>query len=215
MLDQGKETPVVRMLRGTLLLVMKLLFRIEHRGWERIPPNGPLLFISNHVTYCDPFWIAVRVYRTLRFMAWDKIFSLPQTGRLFRWLGAFPVSLENPEFSAYKAALTVLRKGEALMIFPEGGRSPDGKLLPFKEGAARLALRSGATIVPVVIFGGEKVWSSRMILPRPAKIRVEYLEPISRDQFPPDAASLIEKVRQQILERQSKNPATQINLRNS
>ena len=173
MLDQGKETLVVRMLRGILLLLMKLLFRIEHRGWERIPKDGPLLFISNHVTYCDPFWIAVRVYRTLRFMAWDKIFSLPLAGRWFHWLGAFPVSLENPEFGAYKAALTVLKKGEALMIFPEGGRSPDGKLLPFKEGAARLALRSGAAIVPVVIIGGEKVWSPRMILPRPAKVRVE------------------------------------------
>jgi len=208
MLDQGKETPVVRMLRGTLLLTMKLLFRIEHRGWEKIPKDGPLLFISNHVTYCDPFWIAVRVYRTLRFMAWDKIFSLPVAGRLFRWLGAFPVSLENPEFSAYKAALTVLKKGEALMIFPEGGRSRDGRLLPFKEGAARLALRSGAAIVPVVIYGGEKVWSPQMILPRPARVRVEYLEPLRRDQFPPLAADLMEKVRQQILEKQSDKKGT-------
>jgi 1-acyl-sn-glycerol-3-phosphate acyltransferase len=213
MLDQGKETPVVRVLRGIPLLLMKLLFRIEHRGWERIPKDGPLLFISNHVTYCDPFWIAVRVYRTLRFMAWDKIFSLPLAGRLFRWLGAFPVSLENPESSAYKAALTVLKKGEALMIFPEGGRSPDGRLLPFKEGAARLALRSGAAIVPVVIFGGEKVWSPRMILPRPAKVRVEYLEPIPRDQFPPQATDLMEKVRQQIFEKQQdKKRATKFNL---
>jgi 1-acyl-sn-glycerol-3-phosphate acyltransferase len=201
MLNQGRETLIVRLLRGTLLLLMKVLFRIEHRGWEKIPANGPLLLISNHVTYCDPFWIAVRVYRTLRFMAWDKIFSFPGVGALFRWLGAFPVSLENPEFSAYKVALGVLKSGEALMIFPEGGRSPDGRLLPFKEGAARLALRSGATIVPVVVHGGENVWSPRMILPRPAKVRIEYLEPIRKEQFPSDAGELLQLVRKEILDR--------------
>jgi 1-acyl-sn-glycerol-3-phosphate acyltransferase len=86
MIDTGKDTWFVRLLRAAFYIAMRIFFRIEHRGWERIPANGPLLIIANHVTYFDPFWIGVRVYRTLRFMAWDKIFRFPLSGRLFRWL---------------------------------------------------------------------------------------------------------------------------------
>ncbi len=178
MLDQGRDTFHVTLLRGTLLLLMRVLFRIEHTGMERIPKSGPLILVANHVTYFDPFWVAVRVYRALRFMAWDRIFAIPVAGRIFRWFGAFPVSLDNPESSAFKLALSVLRKGEALMIFPEGGRSPDGGLMHFKPGAARLALRTGAAILPVVVHGGAAVWNRRMWFPRPGKVRVEYLAPI-------------------------------------
>ena len=152
-----------------MLFLMRLLFRIEHSGMEHVPTTGPVIFVANHVTYFDPFWIAVRVYRTLRFMAWDKIFSIPLAGSIFRWFGAFPVSLDNPESSAFKAALTVLRKGEALMIFPEGGRSPDGRLMHFKPGAARLALRTGAAVVPVVVHGGAGVWNRRHVVAQAAQ----------------------------------------------
>jgi 1-acyl-sn-glycerol-3-phosphate acyltransferase len=199
MLDQGKQTIVVRLLRGTLLLLMRILFRIEHYGWERIPRDGPLLFVANHVTYFDPPWISVRVYRTLRIMAWDKLFRFPLAGQILRWFGAFPISLENPESGAYKAALRILRKGEALMLFPQGGRSSDTSPLPFKEGAARLALRTGATIVPVVVHGGENVWSNQMLLPCPAKVRIYYLPPITKEQFPENTEELMQQVREAIM----------------
>ena len=84
------------------------------------------------------------------------------------------------------------------MIFPEGGRSPNGRLMPFKQGAAHLALRTGATILPVVIRGGGRVWSSRMLLPRPGKVRIEYLEPVTKERFERTPQALIEKVREQI-----------------
>jgi 1-acyl-sn-glycerol-3-phosphate acyltransferase len=206
MIDTGKNTWLVKSLRGSLHFLMRICFHIEHRGWERIPVNGPLVIIANHVTYFDPFWIGVRVYRTLRFMAWDRIFYFPLSGRLFRWLGAFPVNLENPEFGSYKTALKALRNGEAVMIFPEGGRSPDGKLLAFKEGAARLALRAGAAVLPVVVHGGAKVWSPRMLFPRPAKVRIEYLDPIPKNQFPSTASELTQQVRGAILRRLQQLP---------
>ncbi len=197
MLDQGKQTVGVRLLRGTLLLLMRILFRIEHHGTENIPGEGPLILAANHVTYFDPPWISVRVYRTVRIMTWDRLF-VPPAGWILRWFGAFPVSLSNPESSAYRAALKVLQRGEALMIFPEGGRSPDGSLMPFKSGAARLALRTRAAIVPVVVCGGDRVWSKKMLLPRPAKVRIYYLPPIRPGQFPRDADELIEQVRDAI-----------------
>jgi len=198
MIDEGKNTIGIRVLRATFLLLMRLLFRIEHHGYERMPSNGPLLIISNHVTYFDPFWIGVRCYRTVRFMAWDKIFSFVPVGMLFRWFGAFPVSLTNPESGSYKEALKILQSGEALVIFPEGGRSSNGQLMPFKEGAARLALRTGATILPVVIQGGERVWSPRQLLPRPGKVRVNFLEPIPKECFAKTARELTMQVRNAI-----------------
>ena len=198
MLDLGRQTLFIRTVRALFLFGMRVLFRMEHEGWERIPSTGPLILVSNHVTYFDPPWIAARVYRTLRYMAWDRLLEIPLAGGIMRWSGAFPVNLENPEFGAYRQALKILEHGEALMIFPEGGRSRNGKPGRFKVGAARLALRTGATIVPVAICGGEKVWSKQMRFPRPAKVRVYYLKPITRDQFPESADELIARVRLRI-----------------
>ncbi len=205
MIDIGQNTIVVRLLRGTLLFLMRILFRIEHSGMDGIPAVGPLIVVANHVTYFDPFWIAARMTRKVHFMAWDKIFVFPPAGWLFRWLGAFPVNLENPEYSAFKAALKILKHGEALMIFPEGGRSPDGVPMEFKDGAARLAVRSGAAILPVVVYGGERVWNPKMIFPRPRKVRVEYLDPIyaSNGKFDCEEADLTERIRMRILEKLS------------
>ncbi len=200
MLDQSSNTLGVRIFRWMLLLMMKVLFRIEHRGMENIPREGPLLIVSNHNTYFDPFWVSVLLYRSVRFMAWDKIFRIPLAGGLFRWLGAFPVSLENPESSAVKTSLKVLRRGEALMIFPEGGRSPEKSPRPFKEGAAHLALKTGATILPVAIHGGERVWGPKMPIPLPRKVRVEYLEPITPGRFEAGVEALTEQMRQAIVQ---------------
>ncbi len=206
MLDQGANSMGVRLLRGALLFLMRALFRIEHRGVGNVPADGPLLIVANHVTYFDPFWVAVRVYRRLRFMAWDRIFSIPVAGAVFRWFGAFPVSLENPESSAYKVALQILQEGGALMIFPEAGRSPDGRLLPFKPGAARLALRSRAAVVPVVIHGGVRVWNRAMWFPRPRKVIVEYLDPIPPDGCEENARELSSRLRNLIGQRLNQTP---------
>jgi 1-acyl-sn-glycerol-3-phosphate acyltransferase len=111
-------------------------------------------------------------------MAWDRALAFPVAGNILRWLGAFPVSLENPESSAYRTSLEVLRAGQALMVFPEGGRSPDGRLQPLKKGAARLALRTGAAILPVAVLGGHEVWGPQLRLPRPRKVVIEFLPPI-------------------------------------
>lgn len=206
MIDQGGTGAGVRLLRATLMLLMRILFRIEHRGLERVPPAGPLVLVSNHVTYFDPFWVATPIRRTTRFMAWDRIFRIPVAGRIFSWLGAFPVSLENPEAGAYKTALQILGRGEALVLFPEGGRSPDGRLLPFKEGAARLALRTRAWIMPVAVFGGVRVWSPAMRLPRPCKVRVEYLDPIPAEQLGDSARMLTLKLRSILAEHVEAKP---------
>jgi 1-acyl-sn-glycerol-3-phosphate acyltransferase len=162
---------------------MKALFRIEHRGTKHIPGEGALIFVSNHVTYLDPFWLGIRIYRTLYYMAMAPLFRYSWIDSILRWLGAFPVNLESPESSTIKTALSILKRGESLLIFPEGGRSKDGRLTSFKEGAANLALKTGATLLPVAILGGNRVWSPAMALPRFRKVRIHYLAPIRKEDF--------------------------------
>ena len=110
------------------------------------------------------------------------------------------MNLDNPESSALKLSLKVLRHGHALMIFPEGGRSPEKRPMAFKEGAAHLALKTGATILPVAIHGGERVWGPKMSLPLPRKVRVEYLDPIKPEQFEGTAEALTDQIRRAIVQ---------------
>ncbi len=170
---------LVRGLRAVLFWICRFLFKIEHAGLENIPSSGPLIIAANHQTYLDPVFIALPVRHRMRFMAWDAIFKVPLLSSLITWSGAFPVNLDKPTKAALKTSLDALKDGAALIIFPEGGRSPDGKILPFKPGTARLARASGALLLPVTVEGGEKVWPPRQFLPRCGRIRITYHKPIS------------------------------------
>jgi 1-acyl-sn-glycerol-3-phosphate acyltransferase len=89
--------------------------------------------------------------------------------------GAFPVNLDvTADASAQREAIELLHKGRALVIFPEGGRTKNGKLMPFKMGAFRLALANGVPIVPVTIRGAEMIWPVGQMLPRPGKVTITY-----------------------------------------
>ena len=111
-------------------------------------------------------------------MTWDRMFLVPVLGRLLRVFGAFPVNVEAGDPGALRQSLEHLRGGGALMIFPEGSRTRSGKLMPFKQGAIRLALKTGAPVVPVTIIGGYRAYSRWHRFPRPHKLKVFYHEPI-------------------------------------
>ncbi|HZS47976.1 MAG TPA: lysophospholipid acyltransferase family protein [Blastocatellia bacterium] len=165
-------------LRPLCLLICKLLFRIRFFGIENVPMTGSIILAPNHVSYADPFWVTIPLQRRVHYMAWDQIFRLPIVGWIMRFLGAFPVKIDRFDRSALHDASDVLGSGEALMIFPEGGRTVDGYLQPFKPGASRLALTVGTQIVPVTINGGYSAWPSRNIFPRAGKVTVTYHPPI-------------------------------------
>lgn len=157
----------------------RLCYRMEFEGVENVPEDGPVIFTPNHVTYFDPIWVTVPVKRRIYYMAWDAIFRVPGIRALLRRLGAFPVRLEGHDKSAMVEARCHLSKGHALMIFPEGGRTTTGNLMPFKAGAFRLALFAGATIVPVSIDGAYDTWPTGTYVPRLfGKIRITYHPPI-------------------------------------
>lgn len=171
-------------------LVLRLFFRIYFRytvaGTENIPTAGPGLLVANHHTFLDPLFVAVPVKPRLAFMAWDRLFDIPLFGWFIRKMKAFPVRLDSPGHSSFKAARDILARGELLVIFPQAGRVPPGGHIPFKPGFARLALDLGAPIHPVTIGGVERLWPRGRWLPRPGRVRVLF-HPAIRDHILPEA----------------------------
>jgi 1-acyl-sn-glycerol-3-phosphate acyltransferase len=172
---------LIGLIQSCLLFLSKILWRIEFHNLENIPNKleSGLLLMPNHQSYFDPFWICLPIKRKFRFMAWDKAFGWFLIGRVIRYLGAFPVSLKRGgTIKAMHEALNSLRDGATLMIFPEGARSfLDGKLLPFKTGAVRIAMEAKVPVLPITICGANKVWSQDIKFPRFKKVKI-YFHPL-------------------------------------
>lgn len=169
---------IFRITRVVASLLVHLYFRIEYRGVENIPTTGPFLLTPNHVSYLDPIWISVPVRRPMRYMTWDVMTRKPLIGPLMRAFGSFPVNIDRADRQALEVAAAQLREGGGLVIFPEGGRTQDGRLMKFKPGAIRLAVEAGIPIIPVTIIGAYAAYSFHHWWPRPRKIRVVYHPPL-------------------------------------
>lgn len=169
---------VIEFIRYFGRFVSKIFWRIEYHGTENIPQSleKGLLVVANHQTYFDPFWLCLPIHRKFRFMAWDAATEWFVVGKCIRYLGAFPVSLKGKGARrAMVEALRSLRDGATLIIFPEGSREfSDGKMLPFKAGAVRIAMEAGVPILPVSICGANKVWAQDIKFPRPHKVKLYY-----------------------------------------
>jgi 1-acyl-sn-glycerol-3-phosphate acyltransferase len=164
----------------------RALLRIRFEGVEHVPGAGAVVIAPNHVSYMDPVLVTIPIRRPLHYMALEPFFRVRGLGALIRWCRAFPVQEGEPDGVAARVALRLLRRGEPLVIFPEGGRSPDGRLQPFRPGAFRLALAAGAPVVPVTIAGAFEAWPPSRRLPRPGRVRVTYHPPVDASALPLD-----------------------------
>ncbi|MCI0487838.1 MAG: 1-acyl-sn-glycerol-3-phosphate acyltransferase [Blastocatellia bacterium] len=163
--------------------LFRLLFSVEYHGLENVPETGPVIIAGNHPSYLDPALVGLPVKRTIKFMAWDALFKVPLLGQVIRAMGAFPVDIRRGKGeAAYREALRVLESGYALGIFPEGQRSERGPMGELRTGTARLAIETGAPIVPVTIGGAFRAWPKWRLLPKPASIVVRYHEPVRLDE---------------------------------
>jgi 1-acyl-sn-glycerol-3-phosphate acyltransferase len=166
--------------------VSRLLWGLKLRGAENVPKAGGVIIAANHQTYLDPFWIALKVPRPQRYLAWNEAFSWPVVGPVMSALGAWPLSLETVDPAPLRRAFKWLRKDGALVIFPEGGRClSDGALMRFKSGAVRLALDARVPILPVTIRGAHRVWPRDYKYPRLKEIELTY-HPLMFPQPRPD-----------------------------
>src|SRR5215510_16126004 len=159
--------------------LFRVLFSVEHHGVENVPEEGAVIIAGNHPSYLDPLLVGLPVRRRIRFMAWDALFRIPLLGQVIKAVGAFPVDIRKGRGeAAFREALRVLEAGDALGIFPEGQRSEQAAMGDLRAGVARLAIETGAPIVPVTIGGAMRAWPKWKLLPRPARVVVRYHEPI-------------------------------------
>lgn len=160
-----------------------LLYRIRCDGQEHIPDQGPAIFISNHQSHFDPVLVGMWCQRQLHFLARSGLFKPPGLGPLIRSLGAIPVERDGLGLDGLRNTLTQLRKGEAVLIFPEATRTPDGKMQPFKPGFATLAQKSKGPVVPVGIAGAYEIWPRDQAFPTPwGLMQVVFGPPISAEE---------------------------------
>ena len=174
-------------LKPVALALMRLYFRLEWRGSERVPRSGPVLLVANHSSVLDPPIIGAACPRTLTFLAKAELFAVPGLGALIRSLHARPVRREGSDARALKDALRVLKDGEALLVFPEGTRGAEGELREGKAGAGMLAVMSGAAVVPVYIRGTGRSLPRGGAFPRPAKVVVRFGAPRHFKSAAPDS----------------------------
>ena len=168
------RTPFLDVCRPGVRALARLYFGLRLEGVEHIPPLGPVVIVPNHQTYADPVLVTIPIRRRIYYMAWNRLFEVRGLNWMIRRLRAFPVEIESRDPRAAREAVRLLQAGQAVMIFPEGGRSPDGSIGHFKLGAFRLAVSVGVPVLPVTIAGGHASWPPGRLLPRPASMTITY-----------------------------------------
>jgi len=156
-----------------------MLFRLSVIGMERLPP-GPAVLVANHVSWLDPLILPVALPRKPAFLAMEELWRMPVISLIMRAYGplAIPLRRDTIDAAALKRAREALARGALLIVFPEGGISPDGQLRPFHRGAALLASRAGVPLVPVAITGTADALPLGRIWPRARPITVRVGTPI-------------------------------------
>lgn len=142
---------------------LRFWFRLSHEHLERIPRTGPAIVACNHISYLDPFTngeAVVRAGRRPRFLAKEDLFRIPVVGRALRGAGQIPVSRGTRDHSSLDRAADALGRGEVIVVYPEGTVTTreDGLPMAGKTGLVRLALRTGAPIIPMASWGSRAVW---------------------------------------------------------
>jgi 1-acyl-sn-glycerol-3-phosphate acyltransferase len=173
------------LLRAFLTPFLMVLFRPKVAGLRNVPATGPVILASNHLSFSDSVFMPLVVPRKVTFLAKSEYFTSPGPKGLlkkltFIALGQVPVDRSGGRRSeaALITGLKVLSDGNCLGIYPEGTRSPDGRLYKGRTGLVRLALESGAPVVPVAMFDTDKIQPTGKVIPKIMRVKMVFGEPI-------------------------------------
>jgi 1-acyl-sn-glycerol-3-phosphate acyltransferase len=163
-----------RFVQNAFRLFFRIYNGLEVRGLSNVPQNGPMIVASNHASFVDSPLIGGVFPIRLRYLAKASLFRVPPLGFFIKTLGAVPVTREDSQRAgaAMKLLLALLKKGESVLLFPEGSRSPDGRLKRLEGGVAYLSVKTGAPVLPVYVKGSFEAWPKGRALPRPSKLMV-------------------------------------------
>ena len=154
--------------------------QLEIVGSDKVPTEGPVIFMSNHQGNFDILSLFLAIPRQFSWIAKEELFAIPVFGDSMRRAGYIPLDRSDGRraLKSIEAAAVKIRNGQSVVIFPEGTRTPDGNLLPFKRGGFLLAAKAGVPIVALTINGSAKVNPCKRIELYPGKITIRFSEPI-------------------------------------
>jgi 1-acyl-sn-glycerol-3-phosphate acyltransferase len=156
--------------RAACAVGMTFGFSLRTEGWRHVPARGPALLMANHQSFLDPIVIAIAARRQPGALARKTLFHHPAFGWLIRSYNAIPVDQEGIGIKGLRVAIDFLRQERVLIVFPEGGRTPDGNIQPLMPGIQLLIKRAGAPVVPVGIAGAYAAWPSWRRYPIPSPV---------------------------------------------
>jgi 1-acyl-sn-glycerol-3-phosphate acyltransferase len=164
-------------------LLSVVLFQIRSRDRQRIPASGGALVCSNHQSFFDPVLVGLICDRRLNYLARENLFDQRLFGALIRWYDAIPIRRDGLGLAGLRETLKRLKRGELVLIFPEGTRTRTGSVQPLKPGFCVLARRARVPLVPVGIDGPFQLWPRGRKLPRLGPIALQVGDPIVPDQI--------------------------------
>jgi len=171
-------------LRGVLFFVRAVGVRIKVKGTERIPP-GTVIFAANHTSSADAPAVVGAIPRRIAILLKQSLFQVPIVGQAFHLAHFVPVDRFRREsaIESLEKATEAVKKGQSFLIYPEGTRSPDGRLQEFKKGTAVMAIKAGVPLVPVACSNAHRIMKKRSLKIHPGEIVVEFLPPIDSTQY--------------------------------
>jgi glycerol-3-phosphate dehydrogenase (NAD(P)+) len=169
--NKGVNPLVYWLVRAVFQPFFHVYFRMARIGREHIPADGPVIFAANHRSFLDPFVIATMSRRPLYYVAKKELFASRLTAWFLNSLGAFPIDRGHADEDAMGTAREILERGDSVLIFPEGTRIRPGALAAPKRGVGRLALETGAPVIPVAVIGTENIRKKWRIRPHKVSIR--------------------------------------------
>jgi glycerol-3-phosphate dehydrogenase (NAD(P)+) len=169
----GVNPIVYWLMRAILQPFFHLYFRLSRIGREHIPQTGPVILAANHRSFIDPFVIGTCARRPIYYVAKRELFQIhPVVSWLLSCLGAFPVNRGAGDADMIATAKAILERGDVVVMFPEGTRTRPGALGRPKRGVGRLALETGAPVVPVAVIGTESVRKGWWLRPHKVRVRI-------------------------------------------
>jgi 1-acyl-sn-glycerol-3-phosphate acyltransferase len=165
----------------------KLYFRWRVYNAERVPIEGGVILASNHASFIDPPLVGSGVKRGINYLARDNLFRFPVMGWVLRQWQVVPVDRDGGGAAGLRAILDRLLAGGAIILFPEGTRTRDGKLQPARSGIGLTVIKSTASVVPVRVFGTFEAYGRHLSLPRPRRVAVKYGQPMRFEQLRAEA----------------------------
>ncbi|MGE9808032.1 MULTISPECIES: lysophospholipid acyltransferase family protein [unclassified Janibacter] len=170
--------------------VLRVLFRPQVEGLEHVPETGGAIFASNHLSFSDSIFLPLVLDRRVTFLAKADYFTGRglkgrATATFMRGVGQVPIDRSGGKASqaALTSGLRILRRGELLGLYPEGTRSPDGRLFRGRTGVARMALEAGVPVIPVAMIGTDKAQPTGQIIPNVMRIGVKIGEPLDFSRY--------------------------------